>query len=77
MSQNGGHARWKEGAGQAVRLGTFFFAIDPVSGHLYPASEAGPIKFRDQGDGTLAPTDATTQTAARMVIRNGSKGLVY
>lgn len=48
------------------------FSIDPASGRLYISNEVSDIRLRDDGSGRLAPSDDTTDPAAKMALVNSA-----
>lgn len=61
----------------AVEVNRLFFAVDPVSGHLYPTSEVTDILPReDAATGHLYLTDDTSLTAARCAV-NSTRARIY
>lgn len=75
-TQQGGTDTSRAPGTAAVSVGSFSWAIDPVSGHLYPTSDAGGILLRFDG-AVLHPSDDTLEPAARHWVRSGSRLLTY
>lgn len=76
MSQNGGHARWKEGAGQALRLGAWHLA---ESGDVLTITEniAARTHRLDAVGNVLSIVPAADVTNPPRMVRQGDTQMIY
>lgn len=70
-------AQWTTSAPQGLALGRLSLALDPDTGHLYPAPEGGTVAFReDPASGRLTASDEGTRPAARTAVAQG-RAIIY